>query len=121
HRLVVLDLDHVEDVAAVPPDPPRLHSGGAQGGVELVGDAGVLAVVVGLTALGDAGVQGDAFHGVILSAHGGGDRGGGGLGGPDGPVREQVIGDRGLEHAGAVAGLLGRHVAAVLDPHRHLE
>src|SRR5699024_6339337 len=137
HGGVVLDLDDVEDVAAVAPDPPLVHAGGAQRGVELVGDAGVLAVVVRLAALGDAGVQGDAFHGVILSVRG--RRGGGGrLGrtagcrrivgdrprrgrvravGPDGSVREDVVGDRGGVHAGTVAGFLGRHVGAVDDPH----
>src|SRR5699024_11587688 len=60
----------VDEVAAGAADRALVHAGGEQRGVELVGDAGVLAVVVRLAALGDAGVQGDAFHSVILSVRG---------------------------------------------------
>src|SRR5690606_13717967 len=62
HGAVVLDLDEMEDVAAVAPDPPGVHARGAQRGIEIVGDAGVLALVVLLVALGDPGVQGDVLH-----------------------------------------------------------
>src|SRR5690625_2253202 len=65
HGLVVLAFDHVEQVAAVAPDPPGVYPGGPQGGVEVVGDPGVDPVVVGFLTRFEPGVQGDAFHSVL--------------------------------------------------------
>src|SRR5690625_3805041 len=62
HGPVILHLEQMEQVAAVAPDPPGAHPGATQRRVEVVRDLAVLAYVVGLSALGDAGVQGDGLH-----------------------------------------------------------
>src|SRR5699024_3977600 len=62
HGPVILHLEQMEQVAAVAPDPPGAHRGATQRRVEVVRDLAVLAYVVGLSALGDAGVQGDGLH-----------------------------------------------------------
>src|SRR5690625_7452792 len=52
----------MSQVAAVAPAPPGALPGATQRRVEVVRDLAVLAYVVGLSALGDAGVQGDGLH-----------------------------------------------------------